>query len=93
MKKLSVSQIRSLPTEQIIKQLSERGINYNQDQFIAMCKKRIQLGMSLIYCGRNRQNPAQRTFPMLFALLHAFYGKDYDLDRRIFDLKKRDSES
>ncbi|MDA3896513.1 MAG: SEC-C metal-binding domain-containing protein [Desulfobacteraceae bacterium] len=38
--KISVSQIRSLPTEQIIKQLSERGISYDQDPFIAMCEKK-----------------------------------------------------
>lgn len=37
---ISVSQIRTLPTEQIIKQLLEQGINYNQDQFIAMCEKK-----------------------------------------------------
>ena len=37
---ISVSQIRTLLTEQIIKQLSEQGINYNQDQFIAMCEKK-----------------------------------------------------
>ena len=37
---ISVSQIRILPTEQIIKQLSEQGINFNQDQFIAMCEKK-----------------------------------------------------
>jgi hypothetical protein len=35
---VSVSEIRSLPTEKIIKLLSERGINYDQDRFIAMCE-------------------------------------------------------
>jgi len=37
---ISVSQIRSMPTEQIIKKLSEQGINYDQDRFIAMCEKK-----------------------------------------------------
>lgn len=37
---ISLSQIRTLTTEQIIKQLSEKGINYNQEQFIAMCQKK-----------------------------------------------------
>lgn len=37
---VSVSQIRSLTTKQIIQKLSERGINYDQDRFIAMCRKK-----------------------------------------------------
>ncbi len=37
---ISVSQIRALTTEQIIKKLSEQGINYNQEQFIAICEKK-----------------------------------------------------
>ena len=37
---ISVSGIRVIPTEQIIKKLLEQGINYNQDQFIAMCEKK-----------------------------------------------------
>ena len=37
---ITLSHFRTLSTEQLIKQLSEQGINYNQDQFIAMCEKK-----------------------------------------------------
>ncbi len=40
MKRISVSKFRSLTKEQILKQLSENGISYNQDQFIVACEKK-----------------------------------------------------
>ncbi|WP_413911444.1 YecA family protein [Desulfobacula sp.] len=36
---ISVSQIRSLSTEQLIAKLSERGVRYDQEQFLDMCEK------------------------------------------------------
>lgn len=36
---ISVSQIRSLSTEQLIEKLSELGISYDQEQFLGMCEK------------------------------------------------------
>ena len=35
---ISVSQMRSLPTEQLIEKLSERGVRYDQEQFLGMCE-------------------------------------------------------
>jgi len=36
---LSVSQMRSLSTEQLIEKLLEKGVRYDQEQFLAMCEK------------------------------------------------------
>ena len=36
---ISVSQIRSLSTEQLIEKLLEKGVRYDQEQFLAMCEK------------------------------------------------------
>ncbi len=38
---ISISELRKLTTEQLIKQLSEKGADYNQEQFIAVCEKNI----------------------------------------------------
>lgn len=36
---ISVSQMRSLSTEQLIEKLLEKGVRYDQEQFLAMCEK------------------------------------------------------
>jgi len=38
---ISVSKIRSLSTEQLIEKLSERGVRYDQERFLAMCEKEV----------------------------------------------------
>ncbi|MFH1152497.1 MAG: SEC-C metal-binding domain-containing protein [Pseudomonadota bacterium] len=38
---VSVSQMRSLSTEQLIEKLSQRGVRYDQEQFLAMCEKKV----------------------------------------------------
>lgn len=36
---VSVSQMRSLSTEQLIEKLSEKGVRYDREEFLAMCEK------------------------------------------------------
>jgi hypothetical protein len=36
---ISVSQMRSLSTEQLTEKLLEKGVRYDQEQFLAMCEK------------------------------------------------------
>ena len=82
---ISVSQIRSLSTEQLIEKLSEKGVRYDQEQFLAMCEKEnsawdvaeMLWPKQLKSLEKNVSDVAGLAACLSPVWPHACYGKDY----------------